>query len=440
VKSPLVRIFIRVYVVVQLMTLAFVCVSPPLATYDGLHHYLRALQISHGDFRSPRLAPNELGSCFGEKHLAWAEHEWGARQRPFVETSRFDWSLVSESAPCRNFALTGNTVYSPLNYAVPALGFWIARQLGALPSTEFTVGAVLNSILYSLIIAMAVSLATNFSLIFWFFGTFPFFAWQAASLSADGINYAVAVLAAALLVTSRVPQKTFVAFVAALPWLKQNSIVYIATLWRQNVSWSARLGALAYVGLVAAWWNAPYKDLDIAGWFGFPSNPHQQLVELATQPWIFLRAAWNTWQPLYHWSATYSEFGLIHPRVSKTLAHFSFVLPPLLILGIFGTASQVTWRQRSLAALMSAGGIALTLLIMWIKWTLPASTLVSFCQARYFLVAYLFLALSVSGLGREFLERRFLWTQTHATRLQWILVGANLITTLFAVFHYVRLP
>src|ERR1700691_1889929 len=127
-----------------------VVLVPPVVTYDGPNHYLRALQVSEGHMRAERYSERAVGGTLPSNHTDFLNsllrsYYWSPNAS-FMD--RRQWESLSsqeEHVPgARRVEFTNTAIYSPVNYAFQALGMRLADALSPSPLLANWMGCLFN--------------------------------------------------------------------------------------------------------------------------------------------------------------------------------------------------------------------------------------------------------------------------------------------------------
>jgi hypothetical protein len=367
---------------------------PPLVTYDGPTQYFRALQVSEGTVRAGHGVDRALGGilpssqCDFVTTLLW--NYYTHPRRSFLDRERWH-EISSQSATVqgsRPVEFTNTAIYSPVNYGFQALGVLVASGLSREPLLAVWMGCLFNLMGYLLLVVFAIECAPRFRRCILLMATTPLLLIQAASISADAINFALPLLVLAWtwrLRSDQVkhPRSEFISLLALgvlVALLKPTLFAILPCLllvparYFGGAPHAKALGLLGYFILVlGAWalWNRPYLDTDIALWFDRTGQPMAVQKELLRQnPLSFIPPFLNF---LRHdlvglWPHLYGDDGnWVSPRVYELNVFLSLVfLPGFLGSSLRSESADLAWAGGMAA--VALGMLVLTALTLWVAF------------------------------------------------------------------------
>ena len=395
--------------------LAAVVFVPPFVTYDGPNHFLRSLQVSEGQARPHVYSERRVG---GALPLSHADFEntllWNFYLRPghnFMD--RRQWEVLSgqeaELQGTRDVEFTNTAVYSPVNYMFQGVGIALASGLSASPLLANWLGCLFNLSGYLLIVVIAIECVPRFRRGILLLASSPLLMIQAASLSADPINFALPLLVIALawrlrstdvenLHTEMLLLLSLGVLVALLKPVMVTVLVCIPFVPARRLGCTpgAKIAALFiyFVVIVRVWfaWNSPYLDIDIARWF----DPSRAPMEVHRQ-WLMdnpLRFVKPFLYMLGHdlvtqWPHMYGDPGdWVSPRVLTLTKGLSIVF----LAGFLFCARWTGGMDDRWSAAMATAGLSLlfyTSLAVWMAFGEVRMDFVPGMVGRYLLVPVL---------------------------------------------------
>jgi uncharacterized membrane protein len=383
---------------------------PPVVTFDGPSHFRRAQQVSEGRMTSERFSERAAGGDLPAGSCEFVDRLWNSYwgKRDFM--NRREWARISDETASltgtRRVEFTNTAVYSPVNYIFQALGIRLAGLAAHSPLFETRMASGFNLAGYLLLVVLAIELTPHFQRGFLLIATSPLMVVQAASVSADAINFALPLLFVAwtwrLVAAVGPPLRRDLAGVLllALPiaLLKPTAVAVLFCLLSvptgQFGSPLRRMGCLAATFLCAGalWlaWNRPNMQLDVARWFR-PDHP-----AMAVQRQLFLEDPFRYVRALGHflhdefvpqWAHFYAEVG---GWVSEGAAAGAMLLFPVFLAGFIGGSrwegpTNLSWIAATTVA--AAASIFMIGLTLWLSFGSAEVVTVPGFGGRYLAVA-----------------------------------------------------
>ncbi len=259
--------------------LLLVLVVPPGGGYDEPVHFLRAWHVSDGHVfaqEGVRDGKRDLGAYVPRGLIT----EFVALLKAGVldrHDSRGTWSHLGDPAPAgpRTFAdFAAAAVYPPVPYVPAAVGIRVGRLFGASTFVLVLLARLADLAAFIAIVALAIRRLPSRAWVLAVLALTPVALFQAASVSADAITTALALLvladALALMATpvGAVPRPLVIETVLATlalalskePYLLAAALL-VLPLWRHRRALGAKLGgALAASGVIALAWTRWAND------------------------------------------------------------------------------------------------------------------------------------------------------------------------------------
>lgn len=184
-KLRLEKIFIILYFV---LGISYMAAAPLSSVPDETEHMLRTYGITLGDFIPP---VNEAGEG-GSYVPANLTHQW---DRSGVRLKYMRDNLMMDASDDKVFAVYSNTAfYSPLTYLPQALGMFVTRLVCSKPYVIAYVGRMCELIASGILIYMAIKMMPFGKNILLVLSLLPMNMYECASLSGDGMAFAVTLL------------------------------------------------------------------------------------------------------------------------------------------------------------------------------------------------------------------------------------------------------
>ncbi len=373
-----------------LFGLPAVLLVPPVATFDGPSHYFRALQVAEGRMRPEHYSDTAVGGALPRSHVDFVNALWRSYWADRNLGTLTAWSALARETQghpgSTRVEFTNTAVYSPANYAFQAAGMRVASWVSPSPLAAHRAACLGNLAGYLALVVAALELLPRFRWGALILATCPLSVIQAASVSADAVNFAVPllVLAGAWRLRdgpARAPAAGLAlvlsaGFVTAL--LKPTALASLACIALiPGLHFGSRRAKVACLGAflacaLAAWfaWNRANANVDVARWFD-PAHPpfSEQKASFLANPLRFARpfGYFLTRDLAAQWPHMFADVGgWIPPGLHRALFWLSLVLLP-------GLASCGSWEGRSdwawagTMALQSLAVLFLTALALWVS-------------------------------------------------------------------------
>jgi uncharacterized membrane protein len=398
--------------------LALAVLTPPLDAPDEVHHMMRAYLLSEGRLqvmgRAAGAAATVPEQLLALHHFHAPERSRAAPRHPprtLLETYREPFD------PSRRLAVGRRTiVYSPLTYLPQALGMALVRHAGGSAAAIVLGGRLANLLAWLALSALAVRICGARAWSFTVASLVPMVVFLAATLSADAMTTAVALLFAALVWRAIVQVRTsgqarlaLVGASAALGLVKPGCQVLLGMLFaipgRAFESRGARVTTLASclaAGLASAWiWRLYVSSADpvvTATW----ADPAAQLRGIVASPFDFVGVLASTLRDLW-WSYARGYVGV--------LGYLNVYLPawlyPSLLLLIVAVAAldgpdppAFGAARRLYFVSLAAAGVVFVLVANYLVWTKPFGERIEGAQGRHFAPFAPLVLLAIPALGR----------------------------------------
>jgi Predicted membrane protein (DUF2142) len=395
--------------------LAAVVFVPPFVTYDGPNHFLRALQVSEGQMRPEQFSERAVGGILPRSHADFENTMlWNYYLKPdrsYMDRKQWEELSTQESSVTgsRPVEFTNTAVYSPVNYLFQAAGMWLAAGLSPSPLLASWIGCLFNLAGYLLLVVIGIECAPRFQRGILLLASSPLIVIQAASLSADAINFALPLAVIAIAWRLREggaarPRLEFAALLGLGLMVALLKPVLAAILLCLVFVPAARLGCgssvkltilgvyFFLVGCIWFAWNSSYFGTDIARWFD-PSRPpmavHKQW--LLENPLRFARPFLSMLRHdlLAQWPHLYGDPG---DWVSRASYPVNAALSLIFLAGFMGCGAWAGHTDGAWAAGQFAAAFALmflTALAIWMAFGAVRMDFVPGMVGRYLLVPVL---------------------------------------------------
>ncbi|MCP5057780.1 MAG: DUF2142 domain-containing protein [bacterium] len=396
----------RTFVALALLFgIGFALFTPPLQAPDEGRHLMRAYLISTGELLAE---PRPVGPALGRVPTSLLEMGRKFSGRLFRQpdqkvswndlSAEFDRKLDAE----RTTEIPLPSQYSPLPYLPQAFAMGLVRLLDAAPVYAVYLGRLFNLLLFVGLVALALAMLPAHRLGFLLIATLPMTLFEAASLSADGITIALALLFVALVLRegSRVgplSDRAAMELAGAATLLCLSKIGYWpitgavlllpANRFPSPQRRFAVIGLVLSAGLLATClWLAALTRIE-------QPPAVQGAIPSAQVSWILNHPA-DAWGVLLR---TMAEGGAGYVRTFiGQLGTLDVLLPASVYLGYpwlillcalldGGRNSPVRGEARGVALLLAAATFLAVMLIAYVGWTRVGSPLVQAVQGRYFI-------------------------------------------------------
>ncbi len=177
-------------------------ITPPFQAPDEQVHFYRAFQVSEGGFVAEK-RDGRSGGWIPESLVAVTAPFMDLRFHPETKTT-VDAILVALSVPLdrsmRQFVgFENTTVQTPISYLPQSLGMSVGKALDLGPLSLLYLGRGANVIASVLVILLAIRAAPVFKWVFVLLGLMPMAVFEMASVSADAVTNALALLFTAMI-------------------------------------------------------------------------------------------------------------------------------------------------------------------------------------------------------------------------------------------------
>jgi uncharacterized membrane protein len=404
---------------------AFALTIPSLAGFDESVHFLRAWNVSDGDvFAQTGVRAGETEPTLGTNVPQGLQQQLlGILQDGILrpDNARRTWSHLDDPAPrgIPTFVdFSAAAVYPPVPYIPSAIGIRIGRTFGASAFVLVLLARLAELAAFIALLALAIRRLPSRAWILVVVALMPVVLFQAATVSADTITNALAllVIANALALTAQpvdhVPRGMLIETILAtlaLALCKQPYLLAAALLvfpmWRHRRQIGAALGATVVgSGVLALAWTRWANDNYLAPNFLPPSlgghanyannnvQPPEQLAYLRDHPFAFTGAVWRM--------VTDHGVKIVHdltaqvsywhaPGVIAVLVGGGVVAAVLLDAGPLPGGRAM----RALALVLAFAAVVASLFLAYVGWNALRAPRIDGYQGRYLLVMLALVAL-----------------------------------------------
>ena len=380
--------------------------NPPFQAPDEDAHFFRAYQLSERTLIAQK-NQDQVGGWLPQcLYDAWL---------PFPNIKQADWTTIHKllkepfaKEPRRFFEFKHTALYSPVAYGPALAGVWGGRVIGLSALGQLYAARVAALLGWLVIVFFAIRITPVFKWVMVMIALMPMTVYLSASVSADGMTNAMAMLTTALILRSALACEGIVkpgewtAITAACVLLALTKQIYflIAFLawmtplqrfggWRRKVMFClGTIGAVIAANLV--WIFLVRNTVVVEAW----ANPHEQALFVLSHP--FKYAAFLV-QAFLYWWPTYLMWFV------GTLGWLNVNLPawvwPTYIMGLVmaafvdrGNGRPLKWWERCLIIGISVATILLIATSQYVSYNIPAGKILRGVEGRYFI------PLGVAGL------------------------------------------
>jgi uncharacterized membrane protein len=449
---------------------AFALTIPSLAGFDESVHFLRAWNVADGDvFAQTGVRAGETEPTLGTNVPEGLPQQMLGILRDGIlhpDDARRTWSHVDDPEPggIPTFVdFSAAAVYPPVPYVPSAIGIRIGRTLGASAWVLILLARLAELAAFIALLTLAIRRLPSRAWILTVVALMPVVLFQAATVSADAITNALAllVIAEALALTAqpegKVPRgmviETVVATIA-LALCKQPYLLAAALLvvpaWRHRRQIGIALGATVVGGgaLALAWtrwandnYLAPnFLPPSLGGKANYANNnvqPPEQLEYLRGHPFAFTGAVWRM--------VTDHGVKIVHDLTAQV----SYWHAPGLIAVLVGAGVVAAVlldagplpggrAMRVLALALAFTAVVASLFLAYIGWNALRAPRIDGYQGRYLVVMLALVALVlVPGSGTRSMHALETVRARVGTRTGW-LVGWSALMLLAVEIGIIR--
>ncbi len=395
---------------------AFALLTPPLWGQDEDSHVERAYAISHGHLlpeRIPWAGGVNYGGTIPATVQALSEYAVTnfrppAPPPPQVTDPGEYRRLASQplQAPLVDTAFPNTSVYSPLPYVPSVIGLRLAEAAGGSVGSAILLMRMCHLLAYTAIVWAALWSLRRHAVkwVVFVVALLPMTVYEAATVTADTLTNALAILLGALFVKAaflrrdltRTETGLLLASAVLLPLAKPSYVLLTPLLlvvpagrlalphWRRLTTvGSTVLGVLAFGA-----WFAVSSGVQAALHFmrpGVDVAPGTQLHYVLTHVPQFLRTTLRTVarQGDVYVSQLFGHLGSTYMPVPLT-AVISCLVAALLAAGISERLSATRWQLTTAAALVLVNTAAI-FFIQYLHWSPVGSPVIEGVQGRYFI-------------------------------------------------------
>ncbi|MCR5234622.1 MAG: DUF2142 domain-containing protein [Lachnospiraceae bacterium] len=384
--------------------MAYMVVSPLSSVPDETEHMLRAYGITIGDFVPP-VNDNGEGGSYVPANLTYQWDRSGSRLEYMVNNIRM------EASDDKTFAVYSNTAfYSPLTYVPQAVGMFVTRLVCNRPYVIAYAGRMCELIASGILMFYAIKLMPFGKNILLVLSLLPMNMYECASLSGDGMAYAVTLLVIAYCLWLRyeksntMNRREIVYLYLLLALVASCKIVYAPFVLMAFIIPVDRFGdrkrylvhlicAGVMIFVLAVGWPIGIGSRYLLE-FTEGVSASKQTVYVLTRPWDFLQIMINTlmqegeWLFKTYFAASLSYFS-VGCNIVMVFISFGSLVFVCIMERIYSPEDErnIKWWKRPtvIIGLATLASIVFTFLSLYIEWTPYRASAVTGLQGRYFI-------------------------------------------------------
>ena len=399
------RIELLFAVLALVFGVVFLVITPPFQIADEPAHYYRAYQVSQFEFVSQRIG-NEVGGYVPKSILITAEavSQNIARHPENKQDVDKIISLLGQPLDGANkefVAFAGAVQYSPVVYVPQAIGIIIGQAFNGSPLVLLYLGRFMNLICWILICFMAIRMLPVDKKVWVLLLLMPMSIFQAASLSADAVTNALAVLATALALKyaygkdKSLDQKALITLFAVFILLSLCKQVYIPMVLLFLLIPQSKIGTrLKYISVfislfvfcvaASAIWMLVIKDLSAPIREG--TSMMGQINYILSNPlgflWIMAKSiAINAPRYVASCIGAIGWGGKIFPIPF----YFAYFIAVMLFAAISDDGVIVGWQDKMKILVAIVSVVFLIELALYLTWMPVGAQIIEGVQGRYFI-------------------------------------------------------
>lgn len=405
----------------------FIVLIPPFQVPDEPNHFLRAYQITQGDFIAEKRVKAGYGPVAGgeipvslvktiRKVIDRIPHNPQRKQNIADVIAAFSFPLKRGE---KNFFSFPNTaMYSPVPYIPQAVGIAIGKVFDFSPLMLLYLGRFCNLLFVLITVTLAIRIMPVSRTIIFLLALMPMTMHQSASLSSDALIIALAFLFTAMVIRAVIDSDFYpgagylisLIFIAILLSLSKSVYVLIVLLYFAIPIDKSKtpvrywiIGAMAVIlslGSCFLWTHAA-SSLYVPLRKGMPHSLDVFMQYIASHPFdyslLMIKTFFHDLPVLMWWFV--GSLGWL-----DTPLHISFIVLYWVVL-LFAAVTEETpgkalsLQRKGLFFLVIGGCTALMLTSLFLTWTSPGAPFIVGLQGRYFIPLSPIFFLLFSGLG-----------------------------------------
>jgi uncharacterized membrane protein len=390
--------------------LLFLFVTPPFQGADEPVHFLRAYQISEGNFvidKHGNRAGGNLPKSLDDTVNLLATHpriEFMANKKYniYKTTKAFSYKLNPNIKKQQDFSAT--SIYTPISYVASSSAIFIGRILDFPPVLLLYMGRFADLIAWIILISIAIYLMPRKKWAMVFVGLLPMTLFQATTLNSDVMSIGLAAVFITAVLRIRQSPKNYIdinrlllLFVLAIFMVLSKQImfvllplIFLIPSSNFKLNWSYLYKSLIILGpiVILAAWMYLIRGIDVTGSFTNHQNPTEQVLFVAHSPHSFINVLWNTY--FFSWGdgitrSFVGTFGWSDAPLSElivTVAYIAFFL--LLSANYDNYRTWLTKNQKLFIFIIGAAYWLIVSAALYIYYSPVEFKIIFGLQGRYF--------------------------------------------------------
>ncbi len=389
-----------VFLIVAAVAGLFVAfVNPPFQPPDEEAHFFRAYQLSCGTLIAQK-SQDQIGGWLPQCVLdAW---------RPFLNIKKAKWATIHKllkepfvKNPESFFDFKHTALYSPVAYGPALLGVWGGRVVGFSALGQLYASRVTALLGWLVIVFFAIRAMPVFKWVMVMIALMPMTVYLSASVSADGMTNAMAMLTTALILRSALARESavepgeWIVITLACVLLALTKQIYFLIAFLAFLTPVRRFGgwkmkAMLCLGTIGAataasliWTFLVRNTVAVESWV----NPHEQTVFIFSHPF---RYAAFLFENLSDYLSTYliwfvGTLGCLNVNLPEWIWPTYIIC---LVAAAFvdkGSGRPLKWSERCLIIGTCAATILLIMTSQYVLYSPPAGKILCGVQGRYFI-------------------------------------------------------
>jgi uncharacterized membrane protein len=394
--------------------LLFLIITPPFQTPDETVHFLRAYQVSEGNFVVDQIGNKSYGGnlpkSIGSTVDLTAEHP----VLQFAANAKYNWYNTSRATSIRlnpsdktTYDFSATAQYPPTDYAPQAIGIFIGRLFSAPPVVLDYLARLMNLVTWIVVFALVIRFLPIKKWAAVFIGLLPTALFEAISVSTDVVTIGSSALFIALVLRfiwqkhkiTRQQLVLLLAVGAVMALSKQVMSLFLLFALaipakqfinkRQANLMKALIVALPVL-VFMAWFLVVHKISLTATNAANNQDPVAQMKFILKNPWSFINVMWNTY--FFSWGDTATrsvigDFGWVDAPLSLGIVVVGYI-GLFLMLTLDTSKKFVAWltrpQKRLLALILLAYWLAVSA-ALYVYYSPVGFKIIVGLQGRYFL-------------------------------------------------------
>jgi uncharacterized membrane protein len=403
---------IRFFVVTALLFgLIFLVVTPPFQGADEPVHFLRAYQISEGNFvidkhgaqaggELPRSLDDTIKLLSTHPHI---EFKADKKYNIYKTSKAFSYKLNPNVKKQQFFSAT--SVYTPISYTPSSTAILIGRLLDLSPVLLLYMGRLADLIAWVVLVSIAIYLIPRKKWAMVFIGLLPMTLFQAATLNSDVMSVGLAAVFIATVLRFRQTQKNYLDFKRIIALLalaivmvlsKQVMFVLLPLIllipsanFRLKWCYLYKTVIILVPFILMAGWMYLIRGVNVTESFINHQNPGEQITFVSHNPHSFINILWNTY--FFNWGDSVTRsfvgtFGWSDAPLSESIVTVGYIALFLLLVANYDNyKAWLTKYQKLFVFLVGVGYWLLVSAALYIYYSPVAFKIIFGLQGRYFI-------------------------------------------------------